>query len=204
MSLLGRSGSPRFSNAMLGTGWVGSGSVAALPARRPLSMLRPADRASIRRCPSHLALGLGMNPDSLVIETFDAAPEPLLQAVDQGLDEHNVSVAPLQDVSPLSAIARAAEGQVLGGAVGRTWGACCELLQLWVSKGQRSRGLGTRLLHAFERAARSRGCTVFYLTTLSYQAPDFYKKHGYAVAAEIAGYPDGIRKFLMLRTERSG
>lgn len=142
-----------------------------------------------------------MNPDFIIVETFDAAPDPILQAVDRGLDEHNFSVAPLQDVSPLSAIARDPLGTVQGGAVGRTWGACCELLQLWVSKDQRSRGLGTRLLHQFEQAARSRGCTVFYLTTLSFQAPDFYRKHGYAVAAEIAGYPNGIRKFLMLRSE---
>ncbi len=142
-----------------------------------------------------------MNPDSLFVETFDAAPELLLQAVDQGLEEHNVSVAPLQDVSPLSAIARDQDGQVLGGAVGRTWGSCCELLQLWVSRELRSRGLGTRLLGQFEQAARSRGCKVFYLTTLSYQAPDFYRKHGYTVAAEIAGYPNGIRKFLMVRAE---
>jgi len=145
--------------------------------------------------------GLGPTPDSIVVETFDSAPTSLLQAIDQGLEDHNLSVAPLQDVSPLSVIARDAHGQVLGGAVGRTWGGCCELLQLWVSKDQRSRGLGTRLLQQFENAARTRRCTVFYLTTLSYQAPDFYKRRGYSTAAEIAGYPDDIRKLLMLRIE---
>jgi hypothetical protein len=42
---------------------------------------------------------------------------------------------------------------------------------------------------------------VFYLTTLSFQAPEFYRKHGYGVLARVAGYPDGIVKFLMHRDE---
>lgn len=142
-----------------------------------------------------------MNSDGVVVETFTSAPASFLQAVDEGLEDHNHAVAPLQDVLPLSAIARDAHGQVIGGAVGRTWGGCCELMQLWVSAPRRSRGLGTRLLKQFENAARSRQCTVFYLTTLSFQAPDFYTTHGYRIAAQIAGYPDGIHKFLMMRTE---
>lgn len=48
---------------------------------------------------------------------------------------------------------------------------------------------------------RARGCSTFYLTTLSFQAPDFYRRHGYAVLASIAGYPDGIVKYLMRRDE---
>jgi ribosomal protein S18 acetylase RimI-like enzyme len=42
---------------------------------------------------------------------------------------------------------------------------------------------------------------VFYLTTLSFQAPGFYRKHGYGVLARIDGYPDGIIKFLMHKNE---
>ena len=49
--------------------------------------------------------------------------------------------------------------------------------------------------------ARTRGCGIFYLTTLSYQAPDFYRHHGYEVLARIDGYPDGIAKFLMHKAE---
>jgi hypothetical protein len=38
---------------------------------------------------------------------------------------------------------------------------------------------------------------VFYLTTLSFQAPEFYRKHHYVVLAQISGYPNGIAKYLM-------
>jgi ribosomal protein S18 acetylase RimI-like enzyme len=70
-----------------------------------------------------------------------------------------------------------------------------------VAPEHRSRGVGSRLLLDFEARARARGCSVFYLTTLSFQAPDFYRRHGYDVLARIAGYPEGIVKFLMHRTD---
>jgi ribosomal protein S18 acetylase RimI-like enzyme len=90
---------------------------------------------------------------------------------------------------------------VIGGAVGRTWGGCCELLQLWVHRDHRGVGTASRLLAEFERQGASRGCHTFYLTTLSFQAPEFYRKRGYSVLARITGYPDGIVKYLMQRQQ---
>lgn len=138
---------------------------------------------------------------TLAYTTTDAPAEDSLRAVDAGLERHNHAVAPLAEVSPLAAFATDEAGSVVGGAVGRTWGQCCELLQLWVAAEHRGHGVGARLLHEFEAHARTRGCRVYYLTTLSYQAPEFYRRHGYAVLAQIAGYPDGIVKFLMHRAE---
>ena len=54
------------------------------------------------------------------------------RVVDQGLDDHNNASAPLHEVRPLACFVRDAAGAVIGGAVGRTWGACAELQQLWV------------------------------------------------------------------------
>lgn len=122
----------------------------------------------------------------------------MLAAVDEGLESHNHEAAPrLAEVSRIAAFARDSSGQLIGGAVGRTWGACCELLQLWVRVEHRNAGVGSRLVQEFESAARARGCRVFYLTTLSFQAPDFYRRHGYVVLAQIDGYPEGIVKYLM-------
>lgn len=142
-----------------------------------------------------------MTPPPLAFATTDTPPEDRLLAVDAGLERHNHAAAPLADVRPLAAFATDDSGTVVGGAVGRTWGKCCELLQLWVAPEHRSRGVGSRLLLDFEARARARGCSVFYLTTLSFQAPEFYRRHGYDVLARIAGYPEGIVKFLMQRTD---
>jgi ribosomal protein S18 acetylase RimI-like enzyme len=140
------------------------------------------------------------HPD-LVFSASDTPPEDRLHVVDAGLDAHNHAAAPLADVSPMAAFAADPSGKVIGGAVGRTWGRCCELLQLWVTPERRASGVGSRLLREFEAHARGRGCSVFYLTTLSFQAPDFYRKHGYEELARIEGYPNGIVKYLMRKIE---
>lgn len=134
---------------------------------------------------------------ALVFATFDTPPDASVVVVDAGLEHYNHSVAPLSDVKPLASFATDPAGRVVGGAVGRTWGRCCELQQLWVESDCRSAGVGSRLLQLFEESARGRGCDVFYLTTLSFQAPEFYRKHGYTSLAEISGHPDGIVKYLM-------
>ena len=136
-------------------------------------------------------------PSGLSFSTTETPARADLDAVDAGLDAYNEAAVPLDDVRQLAAFATDAEGRLAGGAVGRTWGGCCELLRLWVDTGHRRAGVGSRLLLDFEARARTRGCSVFYLTTMSFQAPTFYRRHGYGVLARIDGYPDGIVKYLM-------
>jgi ribosomal protein S18 acetylase RimI-like enzyme len=144
-----------------------------------------------------------MNAPDFVFEQFDAPPVAVLQAIDAGLESHNSAAAPIGDVRPLAVTAALPSGEIIGGAVGRTWGACCELLQLWVHPEHRKAGTASRLLLEFEKMGAKRGCHTFYLTTLSYQAPEFYRKRGYVALAEISGYPDGIIKYLMHKRRES-
>ena len=119
--------------------------------------------------------------------------------VDAGLGAANAAAAPLGLVQPLSCFARLPSGLVVGGAVGRTWGECCELQQLWVDPGHRRQGIGAALIDAFERHALARGCRRFYLETFSFQAPALYRSKGYRIALELRGFPSGICKFLMTK-----
>ena len=139
---------------------------------------------------------------ALAFSTTDTPSAEALLAVDEGLEAHNQAAAPLADVRPMAAFAHDASGRLVGGTVGRTWGRCCELQELWVDGALRSQGMGSRLLQDFEAHARQRGCSVFYLTTLSFQAPDFYRRHGYGELARIDGYPNSIVKYLMHKDER--
>jgi GNAT superfamily N-acetyltransferase len=141
-----------------------------------------------------------MNTPDLAYEQFDEPPSAVLRVIDAGLESHNQTAAPINDVRPLAVTAVLPSGEIIGGAVGRTWGACCELLQLWVHPDHRGAGTASRLLVQFEAMGTARGCHTFYLTTLSYQAPEFYRKRGYAALAEISGYPDGIIKYLMQKS----
>ena len=124
--------------------------------------------------------------------------------IDAGLGLANDAVAPLHEVRPLCCFARTASGQVLGGAVGRTWGACCELQQLWVEPEHRRQGIGARLVRELERHAEARGCRTFYLYTFSFQAPGLYRALGYASAFELRGFPGGIVKHTMVREAAPG
>ena len=136
--------------------------------------------------------------DSPTYSAYDDLP-PDAALVDAGLDRFNADAAPLQHVRPLACLAHLTSGQAIGGAVGRTWGACCELQQLWVHPVHRRRGVGARLVETFERRARERGCRTFFLETFSFQSPQLYRRLGYQVRLELRGFPDGIVKYLMVR-----
>ena len=132
----------------------------------------------------------------------DDVPADAGRIVDDGLGYSNEAAAPVHEVQRLSCFATTASGAVVGGAVGRRWGECCELQQLWVDPAYRRRGVGSRLVKLFEGRAAEHGCRTFYLETFSFQAPQFYRSLGYHAAAEIGGFPGGIVKYLMLRRQK--
>lgn len=141
---------------------------------------------------------------SLTFQTLDRKSDVEAAIVDAGLDASNLAAAPLADVRPIVCVARNASGKVVGGLVGRTWGECAELQQLWVTPDERRKRIGTRLVKLFETRVKARGCCTLYLTTFSFQAPALYRSLGYRAAAEVRGFPDGIVKYLMVRTIPAG
>lgn len=136
------------------------------------------------------------------LSVHDDVPPEDGRVVDQGLDNSNAAAAPLHEVRPLSCFARLEDGAVVGGAIGRTWGRCCELQRLWVHPAHRHLGMGTRLVRQFEEAAAARGCSTFYLDTFSFQARPFYERLGYEARLEIGGFAPGVIKYIMVRIDR--
>jgi GNAT superfamily N-acetyltransferase len=133
----------------------------------------------------------------LIIECSASPTEVDLAIVDAGIDQHNLAEPEIHNVAQLATFARYSNHQVKGGAVGRTWGECCELQQLWVAQDARGRGTGNELMNSFEREARRRGCALVYLDTFTFQARPFYEKRGYEVVLETPGFPNGIVKYTM-------
>lgn len=136
---------------------------------------------------------------NLTVTTHDSYPPEESALIDLGLEESNALAAPLHEVQPISCFIRSASGEVIGGAVGRRWGKCCELQKLWVKPEHRRQGIGTCLVMAFEARAISHGCTAFYLETFNFQAPSLYRSLGYEVAYERTCYPHDIVKFHMAK-----
>ncbi|MDI2588727.1 GNAT family N-acetyltransferase [Psychrobacillus sp. NEAU-3TGS] len=74
---------------------------------------------------------------------------------------------------------------VCGGLIGEICWNWLEIQILMVNEDLRKSGLGTKLLLEAEQVARDNQCDFIKLDTLSFQALDFYQKHGYEVYGSI-------------------
>ncbi|QIY71553.2 GNAT family N-acetyltransferase [Streptomyces sp. RLB1-33] len=107
---------------------------------------------------------------------------------------------PAERELPLHVWALDADGALAGGLVGHTWTTWLHVTYLWVDTPHRGAGLGGRLLAEAERLAHEeRGCRNSRLETWDFQAPEFYKKHGYEVVCVIPDYPPGITEYTLTR-----
>lgn len=105
--------------------------------------------------------------------------------------EFNMAATGYGDGRLLAARVRNAAGETIAGFSGHTWGASCELSNVWVSEAYRQQGLGAQLLRAAELEARARGCEQIVLATHSFQAPGFYERLGYELKFTIEAHPRG-------------
>ncbi len=133
-----------------------------------------------------------------------AEPSPAdIEFLENRLYEFNVAATGFQDGVLLGIFLRDESGQIVAAAAGHTWGETCELKQVWVSESLRGAGVGRRLMAEAEGEAVRRGCRQIVLSTFSFQAPGFYRKLGFEVVGEVAGYPSG-HAHLVLRKSVNG
>lgn len=123
-----------------------------------------------------------------------------IRAVEAGLKAYNRSVSSLSEVRPLNFVLHDNNKQVSAGLLGRTWGKCCEILVVWVRNDLRSHGVGERLMLEAEEEARARGCDTIYLSTFSFQAPDFYRNRGYEEVHQVRGYGHDVEKIFFVKS----
>ena len=82
-------------------------------------------------------------------------------------------------------------GELVGGLTARTWGGLCGIELLWVREDSRKDGWGSRLLRTAEAEARRRGCDRVSVSSFTFQAPGFYRRHGYTETGRTPGIPGG-------------
>ena len=90
-------------------------------------------------------------------------------------------------------------GTVIGGILGDTYWGWLYIDILWVAEAHRGQGLGSRLLAEAEKEAILRGCHHVHVDTMSWQAPDFYKKHGFETIGILPDIPEGNQKHLLVK-----
>ena len=87
--------------------------------------------------------------------------------------------------------ARGADGKLVGGLVGLGFWNGLFIELRWIEKAARRQGIGTALMQAAETEARKKGWEVCFLSTFTFQAPEYYRKLGYEPFGELKGMPPG-------------
>jgi GNAT superfamily N-acetyltransferase len=116
------------------------------------------------------------------------ADRELVERLDRELLDFNTRATGIGNQRGLSVRVSDAEGLVAG-LTGWTWGTCARIELVWVRGDQRRRRFGGHLLEAAEAEARTRGCTQILVSSMTFQAPDFYKRKGYVEFCRTEGIP---------------
>ena len=101
------------------------------------------------------------------------------------------NLARIEDKNPrdLGIYLQDEKGQKIAGLIGNTHGNWLSIKFLWVSEEMRGQNIGSDILSQAEKTAKERGCKYSFLDTFSFQAPEFYRKHGYKEVFVLENYP---------------
>lgn len=144
-------------------------------------------------------------PTSLLqISCEDSPSHADLERIGDGLDEHNVAmVGSSTNNRPLALFVRNKQSELIAGIRAHyNISGWLYITGLWVSEQQRGQGLGRTLVHRLEQEAIARGCKQCYLTTLAFQAPEFYRQLGYQQFAELPEFHLGHSKLFLRKQLR--
>jgi GNAT superfamily N-acetyltransferase len=132
-----------------------------------------------------------------VTDELDAADAAVIS---DGLRAYYVNQTGYYDFRPLAVFVRDPQtGKVIGGLHGRSEFGLVYVAWFFLPEDRRRAGIGSRVLAMAEEEGRRRGCTRIALTTLSIEAPGFYQKQGYDVAATIDCEPPSLTRYYMMK-----
>ncbi|MGW2254245.1 GNAT family N-acetyltransferase [Kitasatospora sp. NPDC001660] len=135
-----------------------------------------------------------------IVELTDTPLPADLTPISDGLDRFNTEATGIDDRTPIAVLVRGPEtGEVIGGLTGRTSLGLLFVDLLYLPPTLRGTGLGTELLRRAEHEARTRGCRAAVLYTISFQAPDFYRKLGWQLMGEVPCDPPGTSRVFLTK-----
>jgi GNAT superfamily N-acetyltransferase len=114
-----------------------------------------------------------------------------------GLAAYNREVFGRADSRTLDILVRDEAGEIVGGLLGHSSLGLFFLDLFYLPNELRRGGFGSRIMGQAEAEARRRGCTAAFVYTVTFQAPEFYEKHGYRRFGEIACPPDGATRIFL-------
>ena len=94
----------------------------------------------------------------------------------------------MKKITPFGFFIKDDARKILAGITGNSYYGCLYIDMLWVDPFFRKKGWGRELVHAAENLARKRKCTFISLTTMDWEALDFYKNMNYAIEYTRKGF----------------
>lgn len=138
----------------------------------------------------------------IVFEPLPSAD--LEQFIEDNVIAYNFAQTGVSEWHPVGYLLRNDRGEWLGGCLGYIWGGWLHVRWLWVTQPLRGKGYGARLLDAAERFGAERGAAAATLETHSFQAREFYLRHGYSIFGTLEDYPPGHNKYFMRKELGAG
>jgi ribosomal protein S18 acetylase RimI-like enzyme len=129
----------------------------------------------------------------------DKPEESAWGIIGRGVGNYNEQQTGDNKFQRLCFVLHAPDQEIVGGVIGEIYWGWFYLDLLWVKDELRGRGYGHRLLTLAEQEARQRGAKNVYLDTFSFQAPNFYKQHGYQVFGELEDFPPGHQRYFLTK-----
>jgi GNAT superfamily N-acetyltransferase len=139
-----------------------------------------------------------MNEDYQIIYA-EKPDDSMWSVIGGGIHHFNIQQAGDGQAEPLCFILYSPDHEIAGGLIGETHWGWFYINLLFLKEELRGRGYGHRLLVTAEDEARKRGARNAYLDTFSFQAPEFYKQHGYRVFGELQDFPPGHQRFYLTK-----
>lgn len=118
----------------------------------------------------------------------------------EGLLKYNLDRIEDKNPKELGIYLENERGQKIAGLIGETHGNWLMVKFLWVDETKRGQHIGSQILELAEATAKARGCKYAFLDTFSFQAPIFYRKHGYKEIFTLEEYPLTGQRFYFTKT----
>ncbi|SDB03792.1 Acetyltransferase (GNAT) family protein [Pseudomonas sp. NFACC23-1] len=132
---------------------------------------------------------------TLRIERTDAPTDEERQAILAPLRAYNTAKTGGSAPELVAWLVRDEQGEIVGGLYGRVFFRWLYIELLVVPEQARGQGTGSTLMQMAEALAREKNCVGIWLDTFDFQAPEFYRRHGFTEIGQIDDYPPGHQHF---------
>lgn len=119
--------------------------------------------------------------------------------IGQGLNDFNTEHGGDDNAQRICFAVQGPGQEIVGGVIAEIYWDWLYIDLMWLKEEHRKCGYGSRLLTLVETEARQRGAKHAFLDTFSFQAPDFYKKHGYQVFGALQDFPPGHQRYFLTK-----